>query len=105
MGIHVSEESEKKHTTKEIWEATISTFLSKFFLAILFVIPILLFELTTAIFISVFFGLSLLTIISISLSKGGKIERFKVVAEHLIIALIVISITHFVGDWIAFTFD
>jgi VIT1/CCC1 family predicted Fe2+/Mn2+ transporter len=30
LGIHISEESENKHTKKEIWESTISTFLSKF---------------------------------------------------------------------------
>ena len=30
LGIHTSEESENKHTRKEIWESTISTFLSKF---------------------------------------------------------------------------
>ena len=32
LGIHVSEESENIHSTKEIWESTISTFISKFFL-------------------------------------------------------------------------
>ena len=30
LGVHVSEESENKHSTKEIWESTVSTFLSKF---------------------------------------------------------------------------
>jgi hypothetical protein len=32
LGIHISEESENKHTTREVWESTISTFLTKFFL-------------------------------------------------------------------------
>jgi VIT1/CCC1 family predicted Fe2+/Mn2+ transporter len=39
LGIHISEESENKHTTKEIWESTISTFFSKFIFALTFVIP------------------------------------------------------------------
>ncbi|MGB6865995.1 MAG: VIT1/CCC1 transporter family protein, partial [Candidatus Aminicenantaceae bacterium] len=38
LGIHISEESENKHTKKEIWESTISTFLSKFVFALTFVV-------------------------------------------------------------------
>jgi vacuolar iron transporter family protein len=33
FGIHISEEAENKHTAKEIWTATISTFLAKFLFA------------------------------------------------------------------------
>jgi len=105
LGIHVSEEAENKHTTKEIWESTISTFLSKFVFAITFVIPILLFQLSTAIIISVIWGLSLLCIFSLYMAKEQKVRAWKVVAEHLIIALVVIIITHYAGDWIGTTFS
>ena len=44
MGIHISEESENKHTTREIWESTIATFASKFVFALSFMIPVLLFK-------------------------------------------------------------
>ena len=104
MGIHISEESESKHTSKEIWESTISCFLSKLFFALIFIIPVLMFELTTAILISVILGLFILGILSFSLAGDRKTERRRVVAEHLIIALAVIVITHYVGDWISFTF-
>jgi len=60
LGIHISEESENKHTTKEIWESTIATFLSKFAFAMTFVIPVLLFLLTTAIYVSIVWGFTLL---------------------------------------------
>ncbi len=33
LGIHISEESENKHTEKEIWISTIATFLAKFLFA------------------------------------------------------------------------
>jgi len=104
LGIHVSEESENRHTSREIWESTVSTFLSKFIFAIIFIIPIILFEIQTAIMVSVVFGLIVLLIISFNISKGDNIERCKVVAEHLIIALVVISITHYVGDWVSLNF-
>ena len=65
MGIHVSEESENRHTTKEIWEATLSTFFCKFIVASSFIIPILLCkELRTAVIISVVWGLFLLSFFS-----------------------------------------
>jgi len=103
LGIHISEESERKHTTKEIWESTIATFLSKFFFALMFFIPVLVFELSTAIVISVILGLSILGILSFSLAGEQEEGRWKVVSEHLIIALAVVVITHYVGDWISLT--
>ena len=53
LGIHVSEESENKHTPKEIWESTISTFLSKFVFALSFIVPFLLFQVSTAIIVNI----------------------------------------------------
>ena len=104
LGIHISEESENKHTATEIWESTISTFLSKFIFAISFIVPVLVFPLRTAIIISVIWGLSLLGIFSFYITKGQDTKPWKVVLEHLMIALVVIVITHYVGDWIGKTF-
>ena len=104
LGIHVSEESENTHTTKEIWESTISTFLCKFIFAMTFIVPVLLFPLTTAIIVSIVWGLSLLGIFSFYMAKEQKVKPWKVISEHLFIALMVIIITHYVGVWISSTF-
>jgi VIT1/CCC1 family predicted Fe2+/Mn2+ transporter len=104
LGIHVSEESENRHTTREIWEATFSTFFCKFVFALTFMIPVLLLELSTAIVVSVIWGLSVLSFLSFRIAKEQKIKPWKIIAEHLIIALLVIIITHNVGDLIASTF-
>jgi VIT1/CCC1 family predicted Fe2+/Mn2+ transporter len=104
LGIHISEESESKHTEKEIWQSTTSTFFSKFAFALTFIIPILLFKLSTAIIANVVWGLFLLSLFSFYIAKQQKKKTWKVVFEHLIIALIVITITHYVGDWISTTF-
>ena len=101
LGIHVSEESEIKHTKKEIWLSTFSTFFAKLFFALTFVIPILAFELSTAIVASVIWGLFMLSILSLTISKEKKENPWESIAEHLIIALVVIIITHFVGEFIA----
>ena len=104
LGIHVSEESENIHTRRQIWASTVSTFLSKFMFALTFVIPVVLFQLSIAILVSMLWGLGVLAILSykIAMSQGRK--PWRVIAEHLLIALAVIVITHFVGDWISVAF-
>jgi VIT1/CCC1 family predicted Fe2+/Mn2+ transporter len=104
LGIHVSEESENKHTPKQIWISTTSTFVSKFIFALTFVIPVLLFELSIAVAISIIWGLLMLGIFSFKIAKEQKKRPLKVITEHLIIALVVIVITHYVGDWISSMF-
>lgn len=104
LGIHISEEAEIKHKEKELWESTFSTFLSKLFFALTFIIPVLFLELQPAIIVSVIWGFFLLTILSFYIAKQNKANPCKVIFEHLIIALAVIVITHFLGDWIAKTF-
>lgn len=104
LGIHVSEESEGKHTAREIWESTASTFLSKFFFALTFLVPIIIFELSTAMIVSVLWGLLALGFLSFVIAKEQKSSPWKVVAEHVIIALVVIAITHHLGDLVSSLF-
>lgn len=104
LGIHISEESEGKHTDKEIWQSTISTFLAKFIITSLFILPILIFGLSTAIIVSVVLGLTLLSILSFLLSQRQGKKAGNVVLEHLVVAIVVILLAHFVGSWIASIF-
>lgn len=105
LGIHVSEESEARHSPKEIWQSTVSTFLAKLIFASTFVIPILLLPLTTAIIASVVWGMFLLSIFSFYLAHKQKIKPWKVILEHLAIAFIVITITHYLGGWVSSIFN
>ena len=104
VGIHISEESEGKHNSREIWESTISTLLSKFIFSISFVIPILLLSLSTAITISLIWGFSLIGIFSYYTAKLRKSKPWKSILEHLAIALLVIVLTYYVGVWIGAAF-
>ena len=101
LGIHISEESENAHTQKQIWISTFSTLITKFFFAIIFIIPVLLFTLQTAIIISIIWGLSLLIILSYNIANK---KPLKVITEHLIIIITVIILTHFVGKYISSIF-
>lgn len=101
LGIHISEEFKNTNTPKEIWEATIATFLTKFFFALTFIAPIALFDLSTSIVVSIGWGLFILSVLSYVIAREKREERWKVIGEHVIIALIVIAITHSVSDLIA----
>jgi VIT1/CCC1 family predicted Fe2+/Mn2+ transporter len=105
LGIHISEESENKHTKKEIWESTFSTFFSKFIITSLFVIPILFLELKYAIIFNIFFGFSILFLSSFNLAKNQNTKTWIVIVEHFIIAVIVIILAHYVGHWISIIFS
>lgn len=101
LGIHTSEESENRHSHSEIWESTFFTFFSKFMLAITFLIPVMFLSLSTAIIVSVIWGLFVLSIMNYFLAKTQHIPPWKPVLEHLSITLVVILITHYTGDWIS----
>ncbi len=104
LGIHISEESENTHGKKEIWLSTIATFLSKFVVACTFIIPVLFFELSTAMIVSILWGLLLLSVQNLLIARELKVSPWALVGEHLAIALAVIIITHYVGDVISKTF-
>lgn len=104
FGIHVSEESENRHSKKQVWEATLSTFFSKLVFALTFVIPVLIFSLSLAVFISVLWGLALLSVFSYHLAKKQSIKPWKVIGEHLLLAIAVVILTHYLGKLIAIIF-
>jgi len=104
LGVHISREFESRCSTIDLWEATISTFFTKFFVALTFVIPVLLFSLRNAVIVSIIWGLSLIAAFSFLIEiRPGK-SRFKIVFEHLLTASIVIVISNFVGYIIRNTF-
>ncbi|PIS09464.1 hypothetical protein COT75_01540 [Candidatus Beckwithbacteria bacterium CG10_big_fil_rev_8_21_14_0_10_34_10] len=105
LGIHISEESENVHTSKEIWEATLFTFLTKFASAMTFSLPFLLFSLPIAVKVSIVWGLLLLIVFNFYLARQQKENPFKVIGEHLFISLVVIIITNFIGNRISSIFS
>jgi VIT1/CCC1 family predicted Fe2+/Mn2+ transporter len=100
LGIHLAEEAETVHTGREVWESTFATFLAKFAFALLFTVPVLLLDLETAITVSVAAGLIVLAVLSYTIATAQQASTWRVIAEHLLIAIVVITVTHYVGDWI-----
>ncbi len=101
LGIHMSEESESTRTNRQVWSATIATFLAKSGFALTFVVPVLLLPLSTAVITSVVWGLFVLAVLSYLIAKSQKKRPWKVVGEHILIAILVVVITYWVGEWVA----
>lgn len=101
LGVHISEEAEGQHTEREIWESTFSTFIAKFVFALTFLVPILTLDLPTAILVGIAWGLAWLAGISYFMALDQKTSAWHVIGEHVSIALLVIFITHYVGDWVS----
>jgi len=100
IGIHISEEAEGEHAAREIWEATLFTFSSKFVFSLTFVPLIVFLEISTAILASVVWGLFLIVIVSFYTAKLQNKNVHRTIAEHLLVTILVIFLAHYLGDLI-----
>lgn len=100
LGIHVSEEAENVHTVRQVWAATAMTFVAKFLFSLTFAVPVLLLPLSTAVLASLAWGIAIISVLSYYLARAQDEAPWKIVGEHILITLVVIGITHLVGDWI-----
>ena len=76
------------------------TFLTKSLFALTFAVPVLFLSLSIAIIVCLIWGLAILTVSSCIIARSQGEPVWKIVGEHLIIASLVLAITHWVGDWI-----
>lgn len=97
LGIHVSEESQNGMKKRNLWIASIFTFLTKFIVASIFIIPFLFLSLSYAVYVSIVWGLFMLVVYNYRLAKKKNKKPAKIITEHVIIAIIVIIITRYVG--------
>jgi len=104
LGIHISEESKKNNEKTDVWEATFATFGSKLIFGLTFAIPVILLDLDLAMIVSVLWGLFALSILSFYIARRNKENPLHVIAEHIGIAVFVILVTNFLGEWIGPTF-
>lgn len=104
LGVHVSKETEPGAVAKEVWAATGFTFLFKLIFALTFVLPVIFFNLPVAIIINIVWGLGILSILSYALAKSQGQGRWESLGEHLGVAIVVLLISNFLGDFIALNF-
>ena len=98
VGLHLSKKFVNKDSRKEIWTSTLSTFISKFFIAISFLIPIIIFPLQKAVIISIIWGFTILSLFSFCIAKIQRKKAWPTILEHTATALIVVITTQIMGQ-------
>ena len=104
LGIHLAEEADPETTHGHVWSATIMTFITKFVFSISFAVPLLLLPLSTAVTVSVAWGMLVIAILSYFLARSQDESPLAIVVEHLGIAVLVVVFSHYIGVWVANTF-
>ncbi len=104
LGIHLAEEADPETDHEHVWQATISTFLTKLVFALSFAIPLLLLPLGPAVMASVAWGMLVITVLSYFLARSQNESPWHIILEHLGIAILVVVLSHFIGVWVARTF-
>ncbi|MFP4045857.1 MAG: hypothetical protein ACLFS3_02250 [Candidatus Aenigmatarchaeota archaeon] len=96
LGIHVSEEADGEKQ-KHVWISTFTTLGTKMVSALSFMVPVILLPLAQALWVSVAWGLFLIGIFSYHVGENEPTESWKVILEHVTIAIVVVIATHYTG--------
>jgi VIT1/CCC1 family predicted Fe2+/Mn2+ transporter len=104
LGIHLAEEADPNATPQHIWAATVSTFITKFIFAILFAVPVLLLPLWPAVLASIAWGLLVIAVLSYFIARAQEASPLAIIGEHVLIAIIVVIASHYIGAWVNATF-
>ncbi len=104
MGIHLAQEADPDSTDDHIWAATIWTFLTKLVVALTFALPLLWLPLQTAVIVCVSWGLLVITLLSAYLARIQRVRALTVITEHLGIAIVVVTVSYFIGIWVKTSF-
>ena len=104
LGIHLAEEADPATDHEHVWQATITTFLTKLIFALSFAVPLLLLPLGPAVYVSVVWGMLVITVLSYFLARSQNESPWLIILEHLGIAILVVVLSHLIGVWVARTF-
>jgi VIT1/CCC1 family predicted Fe2+/Mn2+ transporter len=99
LGIHIYQESDLKKP-KDVRTSTFSNFLTRFLVILLFILMVAFLSIEYAMIFSIVWGISLLTILSYLIAKEQKVNPYLAILEHIAIAILVIIVSSFLGNWI-----
>ncbi len=100
LGVHIAKEAEGNFSHRQVWRVTILTFIFKLIFSLSFLPMLIFLPLNIGIYSSIAWGLIILAVFSYKLAKFNRQKPLYVIAEHLIIALLVIGLTYLIGIFI-----
>lgn len=105
MGIHLAQEADPDSTHDHVWAATVWTFVTKLVVASTFALPLIWFPLQLAVAVAVGWGLLVITLLSAYLARVQNTRMLPVITEHLLITIVVVAVSHYIGVWVGGTFS
>ena len=99
LGIHIYQESEGL-SRKAVWISSFTNFLARFLVSLGFIFIIFLLPIKIAVITSIIYGFLVLSTVSYLISKRKKVSPWQPVIEHIMIALIVIFLSHYFSNFI-----
>jgi VIT1/CCC1 family predicted Fe2+/Mn2+ transporter len=105
LGIHLAQEADPDSTHEHVWVATLTTFFTKLIVAASFALPLLWLPLSIAVVVCIVWGLIVIAVLSAYLARVQRQAMLPIIAEHVLIAVAVITISHFIGVWVNATFQ
>ena len=100
LGIHIAQEADPDSTDNHVWAATFWTFITKLIVALSFALPLLWLPLQLAVAVAVSWGLLVITLLSAFLARIQRVAALPIITEHLVIAIVVVAISHYIGVWV-----
>lgn len=98
LGIHVYQESDVSR--KDVWLSTFTNFSTRLLVSLFFIFLIIVLPIYSAIIFSIILGILILVVISIIIAKNRKVNPVLLSIEHVGIAVIVITLSNFLGKLI-----
>ncbi|MCX6788876.1 MAG: hypothetical protein WCO21_02175 [bacterium] len=100
MGIHIYQEAETS-STRDVWFATGTNFLARLAVSLGFITIVFLLPLDIAVYVSALYGLVVLAIFSYVIGKIRNVHPIYSAVEHVVIAIIVIFVSNYLGNFIS----
>lgn len=95
LGMHIYSESKLKNHTRL---NTITNYLTRLVLTVLLIAFVVLLPMLYAIIASVIVGLIVLAVLSYYIAKAHKLNPYRTVAEHLVVAILVLMVAQLIGS-------
>jgi hypothetical protein len=96
LGIHIYQEGEYT-SFRKVWRLTASNFLARLCVIAVFILFVLLLPPMVAIICSIIYGFFILTVISYLVAQKRQVKPFKIIAEHIAIAIVVLVLSKYIS--------
>lgn len=100
LGIHLSQETNKKIKHNEVWASTFYTLFFKMLIALSFTIPLLLYPSFTGMVICIIWGYLLLGVLSYIIAKRKNEKPYWIMLEHWVIMSFILIVTYSIGIYV-----